>query len=221
MRRILAVIAGGVMAAASAPRGPRPLTIVAFGDSLTAGYGVPRAQSYPADLERLTAAAGFPARVVNAGESGDTTTDGRQRLPEVLRLHPAWVVLEFGGNDGLRGLPVRLTEANLQAMIVRLRQAHIHILLVGMSLPPNYGRSYIAAFQAIYPALARRDALPLLPFLYQDLVPRLRADPGLLQHDGIRATAAGNRIVAATVWRYLRPLLRRGQHHDSSSNPGH
>jgi acyl-CoA thioesterase-1 len=218
MRTLLAAIAGCWLAAASAPQGPRPLTIVAFGDSLTAGYGVARSASYPADLSRLIAAAGIAARVVNAGESGDTTTDGRERVPEVLRLHPDWVVLEFGGNDGLRGLPVRTTEANLQAMILELRRAKVKILLVGMSLPPNYGRSYIHSFQAIYPALARRNRLPLLPFLYQDLAPRLRRDPGLLQHDGIHASVAGNRIVAATVWRRLRPLLLRSHHYDPANS---
>jgi acyl-CoA thioesterase-1 len=207
MRTFLAVVAGCALAAAGQARVPRRLTIVAFGDSLTAGHGVPRSESYPADLARLMAGAGFPARVINAGESGDTTTDGLERLPDVLRLHPAWVLLELGGNDGLRGLPVSTTEANLQAILDGLRKARVHVLLIGMTLPPNYGTSYIHAFQAIYPALARRNHLPLLPFLYQDLVPRLRRDPGLLQDDGIHATAAGYGIVAATVWRTLRPLL--------------
>lgn len=202
------VAAGSVaLALASTPQ----RTIVAFGDSLTAGAGAPAGASYPDSLGRLMAAAGYHYRIMNQGESGDTTTDGLGRLGEVVAEHPDWVILEFGGNDGLRGLPVSTTRANLQAMVVRLRQAHIHILLVGMSLPPNYGPDYIRSFQAVFADLARQDRLPLLPFLYQDLVPRLRADPGLLQDDGIHATAAGNRIVAATVWRYLRPLL---QHED-------
>lgn len=199
------VIAGLACAVMAAP----PRTIVAFGDSLTAGHGAPADASYPDDLRRLDRAAGDNDRVVNLGVSGDTSQDGLQRIGAVLALHPDWVILEFGGNDGLRGLPVAATQANLQGMIVHLRQAGIHVLLVGMSLPPNYGPDYIHAFQGIFAELARRDHVPLLPFLYQDLLPRLRADPGLLQDDGIHATAAGNRVVAATVWRYLHPLLDR------------
>jgi len=208
--RNLLVAWGLALAAAAAP--PRPL-IVAFGDSLTAGHGAPSGQSYPDDLGRLLAQSGCPFRVVNAGVSGDTSTDGLARLPAVLARHPRWVVLEFGGNDGLRGLPVAATRANLQQMILRLRAAHVGVLLVGMSLPPNYGAAYIQAFQGIYRELARQDHLPLLPFLYQDLVPRLRRHPGLLQPDGIHASAAGNRVVAVTVWRYLRPLLQNSLHH--------
>lgn len=206
-RRLILGLLLAALPAAAAARGT-PL-IVAFGDSLTAGLGVPASESYPADLEAEMARERVPGRVVNLGVSGDTTTDGLARLPEVLRLHPQWVILEFGGNDGLRGLPVATTRANLQRMIERLRAAHVHILLVGMSLPPNYGPEYIHAFQQVFAALAREDRLPFLPFLYQDLVPQLRAHPGLLQDDGIHASAAGNRIVAATVWRYLKPLLRQ------------
>lgn len=194
---------GAILLGATLP----PPLIVTFGDSLTAGHGVAQPQSYPAFLRADMARDHVPARVLNLGVSGDTTNDGLQRLPQVLALHPAWVVLEFGGNDGLRGLPVASTRANLQTMIVALRRAKIHVLLVGMTLPPNYGPGYIHAFQDIFPSLARQDHVPLLPFLYQDLVPRLRRDPGLLQPDGIHATARGNRIVAATVWRYLQPLL--------------
>lgn len=196
------------LAALAAHAAPTPL-IVAFGDSLTAGHGAPAGASYPDYLRRLMAREGYAYRVVNAGESGDTTTDGLARLPVVAGLHPAWVILEFGGNDGLRGLPVETTRANLQAMIVRLRAGGARVILVGMSLPPNYGPDYIQAFQKIYSELARQDHLPLLPFLYQDLVPRLRQDPGLIQADGIHATARGNQVVAATVWRYLRTLLRK------------
>lgn len=207
MRIVRGAVVAWILAAAALAAPPRPL-IVAFGDSLTAGHGAPAGESYPDDLGRMMARSGYHYAVVNAGVSGDTSTDGLARLPPVLQRHPRWVILEFGGNDGLRGLPVATTRANLQAMIVRLRAAHIGVLLVGMSLPPNYGADYIASFQRVYRQLARQDHVPLLPFLYQDLVPRLRRDPGLLQPDGIHATAAGNRLVAATVWRYLRPLLQ-------------
>lgn len=204
----LGALAGVLLCARAAALPPPSLPlIVTFGDSLTAGRGVAAGCSYPDFLRADMARDHVAARVVNLGESGDTTGDGLQRLPAVVALHPQWVVLEFGGNDGLRGLPVSTTRANLQRMISRLKAAGAHILLVGMTLPPNYGPDYIHAFQALFPALARQDRLPLLPFLYQDLVPQLRRRPGLLQGDGIHATAEGNRIVAATVWRYLMPLL--------------
>ncbi len=221
MRAWTAAVASLLLALAPAPalsRGQAPMasakppvTIVAFGDSLTAGLGVAAAEAYPSDLKRDMARDGVRARVVNLGISGDTTTDGLARVAQVEALHPAWVILEFGGNDGLRGVPVSRTEANLQAIIRRLRRDRIGLLLVGMSLPPNYGPEYIHAFQAIYPALARRDHLPLVPFIYEDLAPKLKQDPGLLQGDGIHPTAAGCRIVAATIWRYLRPLLGRAE----------
>lgn len=190
---------------------PAPLTIAAFGDSLTAGYGVDRGQSYPADLQRDLRQRGMNARVLNFGVSGDTTTDGLARLAEVIDARPRIVILEFGGNDGLRGVPVSATRRNLQQMIEKLRAVHIAILLVGMSLPPNYGGTYIDEFQRIYTELAHQYDLPLVPFIYQDLVARLRQNPNqqppLLQADGIHATAAGNQIVAQTILHYLWPML--------------
>lgn len=209
-RRWWQILAVGLalMAAQAVAAPPAPL-IVAFGDSLTAGLGAPPGASYPDYLRHLIADDGYHYRLLNAGESGDTTTDGLARLPEIERLHPAWVILEFGGNDGLRGLPVSTTRANLQTMIERLRADGAHVLLVGMSLPPNYGPDYIHAFQDVYTGLARQDHLPLLPFIYQDLVPRARHDRSLIQADGIHATARGNQVVAGTVWRYLRPLLQK------------
>ena len=196
------------LAVAAAGQSAAPL-IIAFGDSLTAGAGVPQSASYPADLARLMAQAHSSYRVINRGVSGDTTTDALQRLPAVIALHPRWVLLEFGGNDGLRGLPLSTTRAHLQTMIAALQKAGIHVLLVGMTLPPNYGAPYVRAFQDIFPSLAAQDHVPLLPVLYQDLIPRLRTDPGLLQDDGIHASVRGNAVVAETVWHALRPLLKK------------
>ncbi|MGH9480049.1 MAG: arylesterase [Terriglobales bacterium] len=183
--------------------------IVAFGDSLTAGQGVPAGASYPDFLRRLMARAGRRAQVLNAGVCGDTSLGGLHRVEDVLRLRPSWVVLELGGNDGLRGWRPVVTLANLHHIIARLRARHIHVLLAGIAMPPGVPPTYARAFQRVFGLLARRHHLPLLPFLYQDLVLQMHRHPALLQTDGIHATARGNRIVAATVWRYLQPLLRK------------
>lgn len=182
----------------------RPV-IAAFGDSLSAGFGVEPGKSYPDDLQRLIDAAGFPYHVVNMGVSGDTTTDGVERLPSVLALHPAIVILEFGGNDGLRGLPVASTEMNLAEMIVALQKAKARILLAGMTLPRNYGPEYIHSFEQIYVELAKQYKLARIPFLLEGV----GGNPQLTQPDGIHPTAEGARIVAGTVMKYLAPLLRR------------
>lgn len=182
----------------------RPV-IAAFGDSLSAGFGVEPGKSYPDDLQRLIDAAGFRYHVVNMGVSGDTTTDGVERLPSVLALHPAIVILEFGGNDGLRGLPVTSTEMNLAEMIVALQKAKARILLAGMTLPRNYGPEYIHSFEQIYVELAKQYKLARIPFLLEGV----GGNPELTQPDGIHPTAEGARIVAGTVMKYLAPLLRR------------
>ncbi|MGH9415682.1 MAG: GDSL-type esterase/lipase family protein, partial [Terriglobales bacterium] len=127
----------------------------------------------------------------------------------VLQLWPAWVVLEQGGNDGRRGWRPVVTLANLHHIIARLRERHIHVLLAGIALPPPAPPAYARAFQRVFGVLARRHRLPLLPFLYQDLLLQMHRHPALLQADGMHATPRGNRIVAATVWRYLQPLLRK------------
>jgi acyl-CoA thioesterase-1 len=185
----------------------RPV-IVAFGDSLTAGYGAEPGYSYPDYLQKDLDRAGLAWRVVNAGVSGDTTTDGSNRLNEVLASKPRVVILEFGGNDGLRGLPIESTRSNLEQIVVALRNAGIRVLVAGMTLPPNYGRAYIKSFEQVYADLSEQYKLPRIPFLLQDVVavPNFRT---LLQRDGIHPTAEGNEIVAATVMRYLKPLLAR------------
>jgi acyl-CoA thioesterase I len=180
-------------------------TIIAFGDSISAGYGVAQGKTYPEVLQHLLDAAGYQYRVENLGVSGDTTTDGVERLPEVLGLHPAIVILEFGGNDGLRGLPVASARMNLAKMIEDLRATNIEILLAGMTLPRNYGPDYIKSFDQMYVDLAKEYKLARIPFLLDGV----GGHPDLTQPDGIHPTADGDRIVASTVMQYLRPLLHK------------
>lgn len=180
----------------------RPV-IVAFGDSLSAGYGAEPGKSFPDFLQKDLDAAGVHWRVVNAGVSGNTTTDGLGRIDEVLAYKPRITIVEFGGNDGLRGLPLDTTQANLEQIIQRLEAAGSKVLLAGMTLPPNYGGDYITRFGQIYVNVAKKYNLPRIPFLLSDVVFR----PGLMQQDGIHPTAQGNEIVAKTVMRYLKPLL--------------
>ncbi len=186
------------------PPDPRPV-IVAFGDSLTAGYGVEPGKSYPDDLQRLIDAAGYQYRIVNLGMSGDTTTDGIQRMPDVLAAKPVIVILEFGGNDGLRGLPVSTTRANLIQMVEGLQRAGIQILLAGMTLPRNYGLDYIQSFEQVYLDVAKQYHLARIPFLLEGV----GGHPELVQSDGIHPTAEGCRIVSVNVMNNLRPLLKK------------
>ena len=182
----------------------RPV-IAAFGDSLSAGFGVAPGKSFPDDLQRLIDAAGFRYRVMNLGVSGDTTSDGVERLPSVLAVHPAIVILEFGGNDGLRGLPVTSARKNFAQMIDALQQAHIQILLAGMTLPRNYGPEYIRSFEQIDLDLAKQYKLARVPFLLEGV----GGHPELTQPDGIHPTAEGATIVAQTVMKYLQPMLHK------------
>ncbi len=188
--------------AAPAIRDTRP-AIVAFGDSLSAGYGADPGKSFPDFLQKDLEAAGLHWRVVNAGVSGNTTTDGLSRLREVLAYKPRVTIVEFGGNDGLRGLPIETTRANLERIVETLQAAGSKVLLAGMTLPPNYGSDYIRPFQQIYVDLAAKYKLALIPFLLSDVA----IHPDLMQQDGIHPTAQGNEIVAKTVMRYLKPLL--------------
>jgi acyl-CoA thioesterase-1 len=180
----------------------RPV-IVAFGDSLSAGFGADPGKSYPDFLQRDLDAAGLKWRVVNEGVSGNTTTDGLDRIPEVLAAKPRVTIVEFGGNDGLRGLPLETTRANLAQMIQKLEAAGSKVLVAGLTLPPNYGGDYVAQFGQIFVDVSRKYNVPRIPFLLSDVVLR----PGLMQQDGIHPTAEGNAIVAKLVMRYLKPLL--------------
>lgn len=181
--------------------------IVAFGDSLTAGFGVAPDQSYPAQLQRRLEAAGFSYVVVNAGVSGDTTAGGLRRVAWVLNSNPTIVILEFGGNDGLRGLSLTETRANLEQIIRQLQAKQVAVVLAGMKLPPNYGLDYATRFEALYADLARTYRVTLIPFLLDGVA----AKPSLNQADGIHPTAEGYQIVADNVMQRLEPLLRKEQ----------
>jgi acyl-CoA thioesterase-1 len=189
---------------AAPPQAWRPI-IVCFGDSLTAGYGTDPGQSYPDDLQKILDEASFPYRVVNEGVSGNTTKDGLDRIGRVIALHPQLVVLEFGGNDGLRGLPIEQTRKNIASMIDQLQGARTKVALAGITLPPDYGPDYIAKFNAMYPALAKQYHVPLLPFLLKDVY----GVPGDMQDDATHATAQGNKQVAANVAGLIEPMLKR------------
>ncbi len=183
---------------------PRPV-LVCFGDSLTAGLGVEPEEAYPAVLQQRLDQAGFNYRVVNAGISGNTTKDGLNRLDEVLGQHPQVVVVEFGGNDGLRGVPVSQAQHNLDTIVQRLKASGARVALAGITLPPQYGGEYIRSFNAMFPTVATKYHVPLLPFVLQDVY----GVPGDIQEDGVHATAQGNRQVAVNVEHLVQPLLKK------------
>lgn len=197
------VLALWLVAALGAAENPK--TLLFFGDSLTAGYGVDPDEAYPALVQRKLDAAGKPWRVVNAGLSGETTAGGLRRLDWILRQRVDVFVIELGGNDGLRGIDPATTRSNLVAMIERIRQRYpdVVVVLAGMQLPTNMGPDYTQAFAAIYPEVAKEEQAALIPFLLD----RVGGIPSLNQADGIHPTAEGHRIVAETVWHALQPLL--------------
>jgi acyl-CoA thioesterase-1 len=182
-----------------------PSTLVAFGDSLTAGWGVPVNDAYPARLERRLREQGFTYRVVNAGVSGDTTAGGLRRVDWVLKVRPRIVILELGANDGLRGLPLERTRENLAQIIERLQAAGATVVLAGMRVPPNYGDDYAAAFATIFPDLARRYGLALIPFFLEGVA----TNPALNQGDGIHPNAEGYQAIVDRIWPIIRPVLAR------------
>jgi acyl-CoA thioesterase-1 len=180
-------------------------TVVFLGTSLTAGLGLEPEQAYPALIQQKIDSAGLDFRVVNAGVSGETSAGARRRVDWLLREPVAMLVLETGANDGLRGLPPDSLRANIQAVFDRAKATSPtpKLVLVGMRVPPNYGRAYTESFQAVYAELARRNGAELVPFLLNGVggVPRLN------QADGIHPTAEGQRVMAETVWRVLGPIL--------------
>jgi len=182
-------------------------TILVFGDSISAGYGLPRVdRGWVPLLQTKLKAEGYGDEVVNASVSGETTAGGLARLPRALSVHhPAVVVLELGGNDGLRALPIEQMRANLSRMIDLAKDAGAKILLLGMRIPPNYGREYTEQFGAVFADLARDKHVPLAPFLLRDVA----LHPDLMQADGVHPVEAAQPLLLATVWPALEPLLKR------------
>jgi acyl-CoA thioesterase-1 len=189
---------------ATAPVDGRPV-IVAFGDSLTAGFGADAGDSYPDYLEKDLNAQGYHYQVINQGISGNTTKDGVDRLEDALRLKPVLVIVAFGGNDGLRGLPIAATRANLDQIVATLQHSGTKVVLGGITLPPNYGPDYIRQFDQTYVLLAAKYHVPLLPFLLEDVY----GVAGSMQADGIHATDQGNAQVARNLLPLVVPLLKK------------
>jgi acyl-CoA thioesterase-1 len=193
---------------ASAADVPGHSVILVVGDSISAGYGLPAGQGWTALLEARLRERGYAYDVVNASISGDTTAGGRARLPALLASHkPAIVVIELGGNDGLRGGDLAATRANLDAMIEAAQKTRAKVLLVGMQLPPNYGSAYTARFAALYPDAAKRHKTALVPFFFEGF----GADDALFQPDRIHPTLAAQPRLLDNVWPALEKLLAKSR----------
>lgn len=180
-------------------------TIVFFGNSLTAGYGLSPSEAFPAVIQHTIDSLNLPYRVVNAGVSGETSTGGDSRIDWILRQPLDVFVLELGANDGLRGIPLAQTRKSLQSIIdkVKAKYPNARLVLAGMQIPPNMGQDYTNEFRKIYPELAKKNDMALIPFLLKDVGGEAR----LNQQDGIHPTAEGHQIVAGNVWEVLKDVL--------------
>ncbi|RZI41924.1 arylesterase [Herbaspirillum sp. HC18] len=181
-------------------------TVLVLGDSLSAEYGIARGAGWVPLLEKRLKDEKIDAGIVNASISGETTSGGKARLPALLAQHrPAVVIIELGGNDGLRGLPISAAEANLRTMISESQKANAKVLLVGMQIPPNYGRDYTEKFSGLYRKLSKDAKVPLVPFLLEGVA----SQPDLLQADRIHPLAQAQPIMLDNIWPHLKPLLAK------------
>jgi acyl-CoA thioesterase-1 len=179
--------------------------IIVLGDSLSAAYGMEISQSWPSLLQERLTENGYSYRVFNSSITGDTTQGGLARLPRLLdKQQPGIVILELGGNDGLRGLPIEVTKQNLSTMIERSQSAGATVILAEMRIPPNYGRTYTEKFNSMYTVLTEQYDIALLPFLLQDIA----LEPDLMQADGIHPTARAQPLLLDQVWIIIQPLLQ-------------
>ena len=205
LRRALFAAALALLLAPAAAAAERP-TILVFGDSLSTAYGFDRDEAWPVLLETRLDEADLPHRVTNVSRSGETTSGGTRRLPDALQEHePEIVLLQLGGNDGLRGQPPQRVEDNLAAMIEAAQGAGSEVVLVGIRIPPNYGQAYTERFEAVYPRLADAHGTRLVPFLLDGIWDR----DGMMQDDGIHPTAQAQPEILDHVWAELEPLLDR------------
>ena len=194
--------AGGAMPEAAAAR-KTPLKVVAFGDSLTSGHRLPRKDAYPSLLEEKLEKDGFHAVVVNHGVSGDTTAGGVRRLDAALAERPDILIVAFGANDGLRGVPVTQVRENLSRIIEGAQARGVSVLLVGMEALPLHGWGYTLDFHNIFPELAGKYRVPLVPFMLNGVF----GNPDLISPDGVHPNAAGAKVIADNVWAVLKPLV--------------
>jgi acyl-CoA thioesterase-1 len=179
-------------------------TILVWGDSLSAGYGLQVDQAWPVLLQARLEQEAYPHRVINGSVSGETTAGGLTRLPAALKTHqPSIVILELGANDGLRGLQPKLINENLNAMIAAAKQHGARVLLVGIQIPPNYGPLYTRRFEQVFPDVARANKVPLVPFLLEGFAERRE----MFLDDGLHPNADAQHLILDTVWPHLRPLL--------------
>ena len=193
---------------AAASGQPASRSILVVGDSLSAEYGLKRGTGWVALLEARLAQGPHPATVVNASISGDTTSGGRSRLAQLLTLHkPTIVIIELGGNDALRGLPLAMTRNNLSAMVQNAKAAGARVVVVGMQVPPNYGRQYFDDFARLFANVAKAEGAALVPFLLDGIANGPHAD-AMFQPDRIHPVAAAHPQMLSNVWRVLEPLLR-------------
>ena len=205
MRTILVLLLSFLGLSSTALAAGKPVILV-LGDSLSAGYGIPVDQGWVARLQQRLDAEGYGYTVVNASVSGETTVGGLERLPRALAKHaPAVVIIELGGNDGLRGLPVAELRANLEALVTASRKSGAEALLAAIRMPPNYGPQYTEKFYAVYESLARERKVPWVPFFLEGVA--LRED--LFQDDGIHPAIEAQPILLDNVWPVLEPLLKR------------
>lgn len=186
---------------------PHRPTIVILGDSLAAGYGLDPSEAFPALLQKKVDDAGLKFSVVNAGVSGDTSAGGLRRIDWLLKRRVDVLVLELGGNDGLRGIPATATKTNLQVIIDRTKRKYpqTRIVIAGMQMPPNMGAEYMAAFAKVFPDLAKTNNAALIPFLLEGV----GGKPELNLPDLIHPTAEGQKIVAENVWKVLKPIVEK------------
>jgi acyl-CoA thioesterase-1 len=189
-------------------------TIAAMGDSLTAGLGVDEEDAYPALLEKKLLAAGYRWRVVNAGISGETSSGALSRVNWVLKQKPDIVVLETGANDGLRGIDPALTRKNIDETVRILRENNVTVVLAGMRMVANLGPEFTSSFASLYPAIAKKHGLILIPFFLKDVA----GEPSLNQADGIHPTAEGYRIVTETVYPFVKEAIENNSIQDSKNH---
>ena len=202
---MLALMTIATSASAQAQPAAKPIKLVVLGDSLSAGLGLPAQEAFPAKLQKALRAKGIDIDMVNAGVSGDTSSGGRDRLDWSVAEGTEGVIVELGANDGLRGLPVAQMKENLTAVVRAAQRARAKVLLIGMRLPPNYGRPYIDEFRRAFQEVAGERNIALVPFLLEGMADK----PNLFQADNLHPVAEAQPVLLENVWRGLAPLLAK------------